>query len=275
MVRKHIPSEIETSVLVKSARRCTLCFQLSNDLSVKMGQIAHLDKDSSNIAEDNLAFMCLDHHSLYDSTTSQHRNYSIREVKISRDKLHQVMSNHHLSGQSPHLGQGWPDLSGRWEGWSRNSLAKEWLPTAHEIVQGEFGLSAIAWGPENWCRSICAAIVVDPLGGVPELIWTYRSEGITSFPPPTAHTGTHMLHRVFVRGKAGLEGKYFRDKPHIKGIGRVGFIRVMFAGRELRNTLDYRKREWRMRQPPNLPPAAGTNDKALSAPTARLVGKSK
>jgi hypothetical protein len=42
-------------------------------LSEKLGQIAHLDKDPSNAAEDNLAFMCLTHHALYDSKTSQHK----------------------------------------------------------------------------------------------------------------------------------------------------------------------------------------------------------
>jgi hypothetical protein len=64
MDRKRTAAEIETSVLFKSARRCTLCFYLSRDLNEKRGQLAHLDKDPSNDAEDNLAFMCLDHHTL-------------------------------------------------------------------------------------------------------------------------------------------------------------------------------------------------------------------
>jgi hypothetical protein len=96
MDRKRTPVEIETSVLVKSARRCTLCFHLSCDLREKRGQIAHLDKDPSNSAEDNLAFMCLDHHTLYDSKTGQHKNYTIREAKIAREQLYEaIRQNRH------------------------------------------------------------------------------------------------------------------------------------------------------------------------------------
>jgi len=110
MNRKRIPTEIETAVLARSARRCTLCFILSRDLSEKRGQIAHLDQDPSNSAEDNLAFMCLDHHSLYDSTTSQHKNYTIAEVKAAREKLHKAIS------QKEHGAVGIPsDTAADWE----------------------------------------------------------------------------------------------------------------------------------------------------------------
>jgi hypothetical protein len=92
MNRKRVPTEVETAVLTKSARRCTLCFFLFGDLNEKRGQIAHLDQDPSNYAEDNLAFMCLEHHSLYDSSTSQHKNYTLAEVKTSRIKLHMAIA---------------------------------------------------------------------------------------------------------------------------------------------------------------------------------------
>ena len=98
MERRNTPSDIETSVLVKSARRCTLCFYLSCDLSEKLGQIAHLDKDPSNAAEDNLAFLCLAHHTLYDSKTSQHKNYTIQEVKAAREKLYEAIANNKHAG---------------------------------------------------------------------------------------------------------------------------------------------------------------------------------
>src|ERR1035441_5717735 len=92
MNRKRVPTEIETAVLTKSARRCTLCFLLSGDLTEKPGQIAHLDQDPSNYTEDNLAFMCLVHHSLYDSHTSQHKNYTIAEVKAGRVRLYEAIA---------------------------------------------------------------------------------------------------------------------------------------------------------------------------------------
>jgi hypothetical protein len=45
--RKKIPTDNETAVLVKSARRCPLCFCLEGDLEEKLGQIAHLDGGSN------------------------------------------------------------------------------------------------------------------------------------------------------------------------------------------------------------------------------------
>jgi len=86
--RKPIPSAIEACVLAQSARRCCLCFRLDGDLTEKLGQIAHLDHDPANCSEDNLAWLCLEHHTLYDSTTSQHKNYTIAEVKDARAKLY-------------------------------------------------------------------------------------------------------------------------------------------------------------------------------------------
>jgi hypothetical protein len=91
--RRRIPAATETSVLLNSARRCTLCHHLTGDLREKHGQIAHLDGDPANHAEDNLAFMCLEHHSLYESKTSQHKNYSIAEIKRARARLYRAVRN--------------------------------------------------------------------------------------------------------------------------------------------------------------------------------------
>lgn len=97
--RKRTPGPTELSILDKSRRRCALCFQLVGDLSEKHGQIAHLDGDPANVAEDNLAWLCLEHHSKYDSTTSQHKNYTIAEVKSARTRLHKAIENdEHLTG---------------------------------------------------------------------------------------------------------------------------------------------------------------------------------
>lgn len=95
--RVRIPDHKETSVLDKSRRRCCLCFQLKGDLTEKLGQIAHLDQNASNYAEDNLAWLCWDHHTQYDSTTRQHKNYTIHEVKAARSKLYELV------GKGKHL----------------------------------------------------------------------------------------------------------------------------------------------------------------------------
>jgi hypothetical protein len=74
--------------LGNSRRRCALCYKLKGDLTEKRGQIAHLDQDPANYAEGNLAWLCLEHHSEYDSRASQHKNYTMAEVKKARDDLH-------------------------------------------------------------------------------------------------------------------------------------------------------------------------------------------
>jgi hypothetical protein len=90
--RKKTLPDVEITVLANSARRCTLCFHLKGDLTEKLGQIAHLDQDRSHRAEDNLSWMCLEHHSLYDSKTKQHKNYTILEVKAARAKLYKIVA---------------------------------------------------------------------------------------------------------------------------------------------------------------------------------------
>jgi hypothetical protein len=92
MGRKTTSEITEAEVLTKSARRCPLYFYLKGDLSEKKGQIAHLDQDPSNSAEDNLAFLCLEHHSEYDSKTSQHKNFTEKEAKIARTRLYEAIA---------------------------------------------------------------------------------------------------------------------------------------------------------------------------------------
>jgi hypothetical protein len=87
MSRKRIQDNVQARVLLRSRRRCCICFGLNRDTSIKQGQIAHLDKNSGNNAEDNLAFLCLDHHDRYDSTTSQSKNFTMAEVKGFRAEL--------------------------------------------------------------------------------------------------------------------------------------------------------------------------------------------
>jgi hypothetical protein len=86
-VRRPNDPATEARVLSRCARRCCLCFWLKGDFAEKEGQIAHLDHNPANGAEENLVFLCLRHHSLYDSRTSQHKNYTILEVKAARESL--------------------------------------------------------------------------------------------------------------------------------------------------------------------------------------------
>jgi hypothetical protein len=86
--RIAIPDGTVTEVLIRSRRRCCLCSGLQGDIEIKQGQIAHLDRDASSNRPDNLAFLCLPHHDVYDSRTSQSKGFTIDEVKIYRAELY-------------------------------------------------------------------------------------------------------------------------------------------------------------------------------------------
>ena len=100
--RKKLSAAIEVSVVTRSRRRCALCFGLFDDVEVKRGQIAHMDRDRTNDAEDNLAFLCLPHHDEYDTTPSQSKRFTADELRKYRDDLYAF-----LAGQ-PALS--WPDV---------------------------------------------------------------------------------------------------------------------------------------------------------------------
>lgn len=88
MSRTPITPNTQAAVLLRARRRCCICFGLNRDTSIKQGQIAHLDRDSSNSSENNLAFLCFDHHDQYDSTTRQSKNLTQIEVTEFRNELH-------------------------------------------------------------------------------------------------------------------------------------------------------------------------------------------
>jgi hypothetical protein len=99
--RERTAKDVEFAILANCARRCALCFHLNGDLQEKLGQIAHLDSDRSNGSESNLAFLCLAHHSLFDSTTSQHKNYTVQEVKDAKSRLCKLVAEgEHLTPAS-------------------------------------------------------------------------------------------------------------------------------------------------------------------------------
>jgi hypothetical protein len=87
--RKQTPPQTEADVLITSRRRCALCYGLFGDLDQKRGQIAHVDRDPSNSAFQNLAFLCLPHHDEYDSKTSQSKRFTSTELLKYRDLLYE------------------------------------------------------------------------------------------------------------------------------------------------------------------------------------------
>lgn len=85
--RSNLDETTQAGVLKRSRRRCCICYGLHRDLDIKQGQIAHLDKNCSNNASENLVFLCLDHHDQYDTRTSQSKGFRQKEVKSYRSEL--------------------------------------------------------------------------------------------------------------------------------------------------------------------------------------------
>ena len=90
--RIKISDDDETKLLIKSRRRCALCFGLENDCREKNGQIAHIDKNRRNPDINNLAFLCFDHHDRYDSSSSQSKGIKKKELIKHRDNLYNYIS---------------------------------------------------------------------------------------------------------------------------------------------------------------------------------------
>jgi len=92
MARKRISDDVQANVLTRSRRRCCICYGLNRDTSIKQGQVAHIDQDSANAAEDNLVFLCMPCHDKYDSTTRQSKNFTAAEIRHFREELDQTVA---------------------------------------------------------------------------------------------------------------------------------------------------------------------------------------
>jgi Txe/YoeB family toxin of Txe-Axe toxin-antitoxin module len=90
--RKTPTDAVLTELLSKCRRRCCMCYSLDRDARQKNGQVAHIDRDSSNSAIENLAYLCLDHHNAYDSRMSQSKNYTPGELFSYKSELEHYIS---------------------------------------------------------------------------------------------------------------------------------------------------------------------------------------
>lgn len=93
MARKNIPKNREAEILLSSRRRCALCFAYDQDISIKKGQIAHVDRNPTNNDLKNLAFLCLKHHDEYDGHTSQSKRWTPIELTESKNRLNAFIKN--------------------------------------------------------------------------------------------------------------------------------------------------------------------------------------
>lgn len=91
MSRKKLKAETEHQILIRSGRRCALCWGLEQDLGVKQVQIAHIDRDCTNNNPSNLAALCLPHHDSYDTIPRQTKKLTAKELSYYRDVLYDII----------------------------------------------------------------------------------------------------------------------------------------------------------------------------------------
>src|SRR6185312_4011722 len=97
--RKAFPKSVQTRVFLDSKRKCAFCFVLDNDATEKDGQIAHVDRDRTNVATENAAWLCANHHARYDSVSRQTKGYTPHELMAYRSQLYEYVAQ----------GNVWPD----------------------------------------------------------------------------------------------------------------------------------------------------------------------
>ncbi|KAB0671067.1 hypothetical protein F6V30_00295 [Oryzomonas sagensis] len=145
MPRKHVKSSTQAAVLVRARRRCCICFGLNRDTTLKQGQIAHLDQNPANDVEDNLAFLCFNHHNQYDSTYRQSKNFTIDEVKHFREELHEAIRRAFSVVVS--FGEAQVNLSGVSGHYIRGGEYESADLTIQRLDNGQYHVSGLAlWG---------------------------------------------------------------------------------------------------------------------------------
>jgi len=85
--RKRISDSVTEEVLKRCRRKCCMCFGLKQEIVVKEGQIAHLNRNRNMTDIDNLVYLCLDCHKIYDSQSNRTIGYRPGEVRHYRDQL--------------------------------------------------------------------------------------------------------------------------------------------------------------------------------------------
>lgn len=70
-----------------------MCFGLRGDLTVKEGQLAHLDRNPGHPAPENLAFLCQGCHAIYDKRSNRVLGFTPAEVRNYRGQLYAALGH--------------------------------------------------------------------------------------------------------------------------------------------------------------------------------------
>lgn len=99
-------------------------------MDVKGGQIAHLDRDRSNAAIENLAYLCLECHKLYDTHNNRVLSFTAEEIALYRAQLYRALGSDQIEWNITVRGDR-----------SRYEAVKKSIDKAHAILR-QCGLDA-------------------------------------------------------------------------------------------------------------------------------------
>jgi len=138
--RKSLSPKTKEEIKTECARICCMCYKLDSDLSWKHGQIAHIDRDASNNLNENLAYLCQDHHNLYDSKFSQTQSFTPNELlSYKQDLLDHINSDEYkIYGKTVNLSESSDDDINKENDIDelQNESDKFWTPLAVRIIGG-------------------------------------------------------------------------------------------------------------------------------------------
>ena len=98
-------------MLLRSRRRCCLCFGFDRDATQKNGQLAHIDRNPAKSAADDLAFLCLDHHNEYDSLPRQTKRLTSRELRRYKAQLESAVERGEIAKLAGPPGLRWAAIN--------------------------------------------------------------------------------------------------------------------------------------------------------------------
>jgi hypothetical protein len=84
---------VQTTVLLACRRRCALCVGIDGVFDAQPGQLAHIDRNHENNDEGNAAWLCVNHHVEYDSSSPQTKRLTPDELRAYQAKLQELMKN--------------------------------------------------------------------------------------------------------------------------------------------------------------------------------------
>lgn len=197
-------------MLIKSRRRCCLCYFLAHDGQRKKGQLAHINHNRSDAREGNLAWLCQDHHDEYDSRTSQAKNLTTNELLRYKAMLEESISRGDIGLEGS---QTLDSLR-----WACIEIAEDssWFEMA-EVDGEDYALFSYSWTGSVGEGDLPSAIHTDPIfdvtllnGNTPKVlsrigVIAMRSwSQLAGFPPP---------EQITVWKEYSLDFKWFVGQP--------------------------------------------------------------